>query len=118
MPQNYNFAKLLSAKEQKEAVKSLCLLEKANEKMYLERLKQINFFKNVGEEINLERPQTKIVRVFDVMKKEHAKIIKDCFLQNKSTSEILENEAMSQTTFYRNRKAAMEEFLYHYVLHT
>lgn len=110
---NY-FNDALSAKEQMEAIKSLCKLEIANKKA---RENEVNRYALLGLNHYAKQnllTKTKIDSILAIMSPESANFFKKCFL-GRNKKENYDDLNMSKSTYYRARKKVIEEFLYYYL---
>lgn len=114
---NY-FNNCLTPKEKTDAIKSLCKIEIANEKWNISKENSLKFSeqdktKNIFNIISHYQSVSKLRKVLSYMKPDNAKLIEECFIKNKKPEEI--SKYISKATYYRNRKNAIEEFLYYYL---
>ncbi|WP_338822514.1 MG284/MPN403 family protein [Mycoplasmopsis felifaucium] len=109
---NY-FQNTLTPKEKIDAIKSICKLEEANIKANkLVKTAQNLFGANtINDYINTSG--SKLHSILSIMTPENAKVFQDIFLNK--VSKYNNTEFVSQSTYYRNRKNAIEEFLYYYI---
>ncbi|UUD35028.1 hypothetical protein NPA07_04445 [Mycoplasmopsis caviae] len=106
---NDYFMGLISHKDQSNIMQNILTMEKVNEEAY----KKIS--ENEPEKSLLlteSRPKNKSKHILSIMKPQLAKIIREDFL-NRSNKNWFK-DFYSKNTYYKYRKQAVEEFLYHF----
>lgn len=106
---NDYFMGLISHKDQNSVLHNIFKMEKVNEQAYkktIERGDKVNILKNIF------KPKNKSQHILSIMKPELAQIIKEDFLKSQSKNWF--KDYYSKNTYYKYRKQAVEEFLYHY----
>lgn len=107
--QNMYFTQHISSAERYNAVKSLAMLDKANKKAQL-MLK----YSNKMNQTNDNAPISRFKETLSLMDKTSAMIIEKEF-DEYNTDKFWYDKYFSKTTYYKNRKKAIEEFLYFYL---
>ncbi|WP_029513272.1 hypothetical protein [Mycoplasmopsis primatum] len=112
---NINYAEqlksIVSAKDKMNIIRTICLIEKAKNKLYEQQEKSNSLLNKIANK-NQSKELSKLQKTFEFMEKQNANMIKDYFFNNRIEAT---KENMSSSTFYRLRKNAIEEFIYHYL---
>lgn len=107
---NY-FGNFLSPKDQYNIVKSLAKLDYADKKSKI-KIAQNNFG-NSSKLIDTMQ-NSKFMQTLELLPKDSAFIIENEFTKKNNSKDWYE-EKFSRTTYYKNRKKAIKEFLYFYI---
>ncbi|MCS4536977.1 MULTISPECIES: MG284/MPN403 family protein [unclassified Mycoplasma] len=99
----------LSPQQRYNAVKSLAMLDKAYKKNEVKNKLLLSIQNN--NKANF--PESKFQRTLELLKPESAFIIRNEFNENNNRDWY--DLHFSKTTYYKNRKKAIEEFLYFYL---
>ncbi|QBF34854.1 hypothetical protein EG856_02945 [Mycoplasmopsis phocirhinis] len=99
----------LSPQQRYNAVKSLAMLDKAFKKYQIKN----KFIDKTLNENNVPLILSKFQRTLEFLKPQNAFIIKNEF--NEHNNRDWYDLHFSKTTYYKNRKNAIEEFLYFYL---